>query len=380
MKTNLKNRFKILFGTFLLAGSVSATLPASGSPPVQMPDLNPTEITFDGFSLGTGFLDALLERTAYSHPCDIDPINDGARSVIFFTARPCKGVSFPENTTLVMFTSPSISEENPNAPLTTIAWMGGSYYNSRSTFPAQVGMTQTEVTQKLGAPLESYPIEKAGKTLTIQKHPHLAYSLMVAQRAVGFVLGEMPPLSLDSDSDERFEEWNALLAGYFRFTPEPPSQTPPTPSPDPTPSPTPTPSPQPGQPDVDPRARALIDGLLSALLIADNEDLRFNSLVPVLHRSLLTRDKRDFAPGIREYAYRRACREAMYFQLPSKIVRVRRGTTTAIGVGAEKEIGRVDRYYIEAKTEYQSTVSPAPLHVFFPQDGGAPSISNFGSL
>ncbi len=324
------------------------------------------DIQFDGHRLGDGYLEKFVTTPAYQNPCDIDPINDGKRSVVFFTGKPCKGKSFPQSTTVVMFTSGVFSEENPNPPVSAIAWMGGNYFDSHSNFPLTMGASEDLVVRTLGEALETQTVPgPENKSLIIRRHPENTFSLILGGKAVGYAVGELPPIDLESEENE---EWGGIAAGYFRFTPAPPTGETPT---------------QPGTPpadSVDPRAQLLLNSFFEALLITDNEDARFNAVVPTVHRSLLNRDRSDFAPGIRDYAYRRACREVELFQYPVKVVRVRRGTTTAIGVGPDKEIGRVDKYYVEAKPQHQGTVSPAPLHVFFPQDGSAPTISNFGSL
>lgn len=66
------------------------------------------------------------------------------------------------------------------------------------------------------------------------------------------------------------------------------------------------------------------------------------------------------------------------YKVPVEITRVAPGNERTIGFRDTAERGRVDRYFV-AKRRGVSGL-PAPLHVFFPADGGAPSVVDMGSL
>jgi|GEM_PF-3476921 len=175
--------------------------------------------TFDGAKLGQGFSDEFIRKTHFVQPCDMDPINEGARSVVFFSAKPCRGPGMTEGTTIVLFTSPALSRENPNPAVTTIAWMGGTYMNSRSDFPVQIGATEADAIAKLGEIKDSQVFRKGTRSVTLAAHSDTVYSLISNGKIVGLVVGEMPKIDLE---DESHEEWQAVLAGLFQFTPAQP--------------------------------------------------------------------------------------------------------------------------------------------------------------
>ena len=172
--------------------------------------------TFDGGKLGQGFSEEFVRNTHFVQPCEMDPINDETRSVVFFTAKPCRGPGMTEGTTIVLFTSPAITSNTPNAAVTTIAWMGGTYMNSRSDFPVRIGATEAEAIAQLGEISETLTKRRGNKIIKISKHSDQNYSLIMAGKVVGLITGDMPKIDFD---DESREEWQAVLAGLLEFTP-----------------------------------------------------------------------------------------------------------------------------------------------------------------
>jgi len=51
---------------------------------------------------------------------------------------------------------------------------------------------------------------------------------------------------------------------------------------------------------------------------------------------------------------------------------------TQVGFRETAESGRTDKYFVTKKAGVPGL--PAPLHVFWPSDGGAPKLINIGSL
>lgn len=331
--------------------------------------------TFDGAKLGEGFRDEFVRHMTLVPPCDVDSINEGTRSVAFFTAKPCRGEGMTEHTTVVVFTSPALSSQTPNAAVDSLAWMGGTYLNSRSDFPIQVGTTENEAVRVLGPVSEEVTFRKNNFELKIEKHSGSVYSLVARNRVVGFVVGNMPALTPE---DEEHEEWRAIEAAWFQFTlpalpptqPEEPGQpgNPSNPNP---PSPVPVPI---GDPMALERAQTFMDILSQP----GSDTARFRALAPLIHSSLIRKDGTDFAPGIREYAYRRALKNAPFYVNPISVEKVQQGEWTVIGSGPTAEAGRVDKYFITRRLEAGG--GSAPLHFFFPKSGATPVIFNFGSL
>ncbi len=320
--------------------------------------------TFENAKLGQGFKDEFTQKISLVPPCDIDSINGGSRSVAFFTAKPCRGPGMTEQTTIVVFTSPAITEQTRNPPVTALAWMGGTFLNTRSDFPVHVGTTGEEASQILGRPLQTVAFEDEQRVMRVRKHTGDTYSLEVDGSIVGFVVGEMPPMILES---EEFEEWGALFESWFKFTA--PYQSAPPSNPN-----------EPGQP-TQPGNPAIVENLaqfMSVLRTPMNEKLRFQALLPLLHPSLIWKDRTDFAPGVREYAYRRALKNVVFYEDPIALERVQVGQPTVIGSGPSAEEGQIDKYFL--KRTLSAGGGSEPIHVFIPASGGSPLILNFGSL
>ncbi|MBP7283942.1 MAG: hypothetical protein KBA66_20320 [Leptospiraceae bacterium] len=57
---------------------------------------------------------------------------------------------------------------------------------------------------------------------------------------------------------------------------------------------------------------------------------------------------------------------------------VHKGTFSTVGFKETAEKGRRDKYFIKKKEGLNGM--PAPIHVFIPENGGAPKIYDFGGL
>jgi hypothetical protein len=128
---------------------------------------------------------------------------------------------------------------------------------------------------------------------------------------------------------------------------------------------------------ADPRATQLVNELLVALSIPD-ADARLQAVLPLVHKSLKTSDGRDLVRSIKDYSYRRACSGVAFYAIPVQIYEVHRGNVVTVGFRETAETGRRDKYFVNKKDGQAGR--PAPIHVFVPSDGGAPTIIDFGSL
>lgn len=124
----------------------------------------------------------------------------------------------------------------------------------------------------------------------------------------------------------------------------------------------------------DPRGVKVVNELMEALKIPDAE-ARMKAVVPLVHVSLLTTDGKHLAPNVEQFSYKKAVGSISLYPVPVTITEVHQGNVTTIGFGETAQRGRSDKYFV-AKSEGR----PAPVIVFFPEDGGAPKIVNFGSL
>lgn len=127
----------------------------------------------------------------------------------------------------------------------------------------------------------------------------------------------------------------------------------------------------------DPRGTELCTKFLEALLIPD-PDARLKAVLPLLHASMKTSDGKDLEPNVKGFSYKKACSGAQFYQVPAVITEVHKGRDTTIGFGPTAQAGRTDKYFVAKKDGVAGR--PAPLHVFFPADGGAPTLVNIGSL
>jgi len=124
-------------------------------------------------------------------------------------------------------------------------------------------------------------------------------------------------------------------------------------------------------------ALELLNQFMAALQITD-EEKRIKAILPLVHKSLLNSAGDDLNGTTKDYSYRKAARNIGLYQTPAKVTRVATGRNGTAGFGETAEKGRTDRYFV-AKRDGVDGV-PAPLHVFFPKDGGKPKILDMGSL
>ena len=127
----------------------------------------------------------------------------------------------------------------------------------------------------------------------------------------------------------------------------------------------------------DPRGVELVNSFLKALSVQD-EQVRLQAVLPLMHRSCLTPDGRDLDRNVKEFSYRKACGGVGCYEIPAVVTEVHKGNITTIGFRETAETGRTDKYFVAKKAGVAGR--PAPLHVFFPASGGAPTLVNIGSL
>jgi hypothetical protein len=68
----------------------------------------------------------------------------------------------------------------------------------------------------LGEISETLTKRRGSKVIKISKHSDQNYSLIMGDKVVGLITGDMPKIDFD---DESREEWQAVLAGLLEFTP-----------------------------------------------------------------------------------------------------------------------------------------------------------------
>jgi len=126
-----------------------------------------------------------------------------------------------------------------------------------------------------------------------------------------------------------------------------------------------------------PKAVKLVNNLMEALSIKDG-DARLKAVIPLVHKSMLTPDGKDLTSNVKRFSYKKAYNNVKFYKVPVEIYQVHRGTVTTIGFKKTAERGRTDKYFVKKKDGIKGF--PAPIHVFWPEDGGDPKIVNMGSL
>jgi len=169
------------------------------------------DFTFDGFKLGDEYAAKAMARAPYDQPCDNDPIDHRARRFMVYGAKPCRGRTFPDQTTVMFYLR--FSRERPYAqPIEAFAWLHGRYFDARSTFPLKPGDPLDRARKTLGEPRASFALERKGERLTVHPFPGDVFVVARGTRIVGFVVGPMP-------ADPQSEQWRGLMQMYVRYTP-----------------------------------------------------------------------------------------------------------------------------------------------------------------
>jgi len=102
-------------------------------------------------------------------------------------------------------------------------------------------------------------------------------------------------------------------------------------------------------------------------------------VVPYIHTSLQS-PLGKMSKDTYQFQYKKAHGNAKFYMYPVRIVRTRSMQLSSIGYVSDGtyEKGRKVKYFLARKNS--ATGLPASLEVFFPQNGGRPSISYMGNL
>jgi hypothetical protein len=124
---------------------------------------------------------------------------------------------------------------------------------------------------------------------------------------------------------------------------------------------------------ADPKITNLINQLVEVLSLED-ESIRIQKLLPLIHDSMKTNDKKDLFTNVKQFSYKKAVSGISRYKIPVELGEVHKGKPVTI----EGVKGRRDKYFIRKKEG--STGMPAPIHVFIPEDGSEAKIIDFGSI
>jgi hypothetical protein len=166
----------------------------------------------DGFGLGQK-LGAVRARAPYDRPCDDDRVEGGQRRVLLYGGLPCRGRTFPEETTVLLVVRPGEAGGLDAAPIEAVAFLGGRYFRTRGTFPIHPGDSLKAAAARLGKPVASLTLAGKRATLALHRLPGDVYLLCDGDLIRGVVLGPMP-------WDATHELWRGVLQVYARYTPK----------------------------------------------------------------------------------------------------------------------------------------------------------------
>ncbi len=192
--------------------SVERNVPA---PPIgDTPPPAPVESTapapkraleLDGIALGDR-LEGVLARSPYDQPCELDALEGQPRQIVIYDPEPCEGTSFPDATLLLLF----VRRPPSGRTIETIAWIGGTYFSERSSFPLENGTPKGVLDAALGSPVRSFPLD-GEPTVTVWQHRPELHTFTRDGRAVGLVWGPMP-------AETRSNDWRIIGAQMNHVT------------------------------------------------------------------------------------------------------------------------------------------------------------------
>ncbi|MBX3157884.1 MAG: hypothetical protein KF773_18085 [Deltaproteobacteria bacterium] len=197
-----------------LGVAIAATACGGGMPPNTTPSYTPSApgangmpTRWDGFTLGDRYASVVMKNAPYATPCDDDPIEKrGARAMVY-GGRPCRNLTFP-NDTSVVFILEYRPREDYDAPIRAFGWLG-PYYDDKVVMPIKRGEPPARAHEVLGPPLASFDL----KVLHADVWKDTAVFSDRGQ-IVGFAFGELPP-------DPNLERWRVFDQMYRRYTPRP---------------------------------------------------------------------------------------------------------------------------------------------------------------
>ena len=111
---------------------------------------------------------------------------------------------------------------------------------------------------------------------------------------------------------------------------------------------------------------------------ASNEQDAAKAAMPFIHRSEYDKSGTNLMRDRLDFSFKKAWQNVNFYRAPVSITRIQKQNLTAIGFGATAQAGTSYKVWIAKKEGVNGM--PAPLSVFFPADGSAPTLHSYGSL
>jgi hypothetical protein len=173
------------------------------------------DVNFDGLRLGDSVL-PLHGRRLYAAPCDEERLPDHRLRVVAYGGQPCRGQQFEKGTSAIIFTDLD-DNDSKNQAIRTVAWLGGTYFHTRSNFPLRVGqqVRGKKGRKKLAAALKQSVVRtmplKGKDRLTVTTFSGGIHLLDDGKQLVGVVLGPMPQTTKN-------KLWGGVLQLWEKYT------------------------------------------------------------------------------------------------------------------------------------------------------------------
>ena len=90
--------------------------------------------------------------------------------------------------------------------------------------------------------------------------------------------------------------------------------------------------------EPDPAAAKLVGEFMNALTIADEAE-RLQAILPLVHDSLKTKDKKDLFSNVKQFSYKRAVNMIKLYKNPVELGNVHKGSVSTIGFKETAETG-----------------------------------------
>jgi hypothetical protein len=131
--------------------------------------------------------------------------------------------------------------------------------------------------------------------------------------------------------------------------------------------------------DFDKKGIEVVNKFIDAINAnAGDENAAALAALPYIHKSEYDNSGAALKKDRMDFSFKKAWQNAKFYDSPVKVTRVQKQSLTAIGFGATAQAGTAYKVFIGKKAGVAGM--PAPLNVFFPQDGSDPKVYYYGSL
>lgn len=131
--------------------------------------------------------------------------------------------------------------------------------------------------------------------------------------------------------------------------------------------------------DFDKAGIEVLNGFMKAIMDNQGDEMAAaKAALPFIHKSEYNDSGTNLKKDRLDFSFKKAWQNAKFYKIPVVVTRVQKQTITAIGFGTTMEKGTAYKVWI-AKHDGVAGL-PAPLNIFFPDDGAAPKVYYYGSL